>query len=322
MSSLLMAMLRSADIIHLNWLEYIVLRAKCLPLCICASVFFDILLKLQQVRGAFVVYTLHNILPHSFSHMSRRRKRLVYIIFRTIICHADCLVAHTERSKRLASRFYGVSPEKITVIKMLSITVGCKTNIKSDLIDRLVEKSAGRICLTMFGSLSDYKGFETAVRCAEKTIDLCPNLFFVFAGRYNGSDLKRIQQINEMRNCMLINSFIDKATLSGIVSQSDIGFFPYNEFVTTSGTVSLLVGHRRTALIPRQLSFAELYGENVFYYRHRSESDLLSALKEINTYDRSYIREKGQSLYRTSYVSSEDMAKGYRQAFKLKSSDR
>lgn len=140
------------DLLHVHWPEayFPVLRDKRdFP----RRVLFPMDLRLA-LAGRPLVYTGHNLYPHSAAHTFWVRRAC-----RAVVCGAGAVLAHSAGSVTAYAEEFGVARERCHVIPHGDLSVSLPPPPAPAAARARLGLGAGRICL-VFGAVDPYKGIE------------------------------------------------------------------------------------------------------------------------------------------------------------------
>ncbi len=209
-----------ADIIHAQWFA--------LPEI--DWLFFNAL-KLQVNK---LVYTVHNVFPH-------QRKASDKLIFSKIYGLFDGLITHTQYSKNLLIRNFGIASSRIQVIPhgnfnyLLSLD-GARHNSLS--IGNEVSQKRN---ILFFGRIHPYKGLDVLIRAFAKVSDQIKdaNLLIVGKPSVNASSYRRlINQCSLSDKVTMVLEYVPDEDIRAYFSISDLVVLPYRQ-IDQSGVALL-----------------------------------------------------------------------------------
>lgn len=123
-----------------------------------------LLLKLQKRRGAVLVYTAHDWIPHKQRPWHKRLYRSYYRLF-------DRIIVHSQTGKNFMGEHMGVDPGKLAVIPQGYYDF---FNFDQKLTGREARSRLGldddRYWFLFFGHIAPYKGLDMAIEALARTI--------------------------------------------------------------------------------------------------------------------------------------------------------
>lgn len=215
----------SPDIVHYQWLPFI---EKMWPL--------ELLnLKLSKNRGAGIVYTVHNVLPHDTQRRYRNAFRRIYKI-------PDAIICHTRESKDQLVDDFEVPSGRIWVIPHGPLSNEVTFAPQEEAKNCLQIDSETPICL-LFGFIRPYKGIEFLIDSWKYIKKRAPSARLVLAGQpesgYGEILINKIEALDLQREIDTRFKFLPQGQLNLLIQAADILVYPYRE-ITQSG--ALLTG--------------------------------------------------------------------------------
>lgn len=255
------------DVIHVQYLPMLKWR---LPL----DLWF---LEFCRRRGARLVLTVHDLLPHDTAETYKQTFYRLYHFVDGMICHSD----HIER--RLISEF-SVPPKKISVIPHGPFfydlpDAGHEATLRSFGID-----SCKSIVLWQ-GIIFPYKGIDLLLNAWQKVEATDKNACLVIAGTGAPELLEQIRdQVSKLglKNVHLHFRFISTEELVGLYRAADIVVYPYRA-ITTSGALATGLALGKTIVASDLPVFRELLtsGKNALLVDPQDSDALGRAISEL-----------------------------------------
>lgn len=232
---------RPPDILHA---QYLSLVTKGLP--------FELwLLAWARKRGARVVYTAHDRLPHDTG--SRHAET-----FRRVYHSADALICHTaEMAERLTAEF-GVEPRRIWTIPHGPLFGDCR-EIPAGEARRMMGIAPERRVVLCQGIIKPYKGVPFLLEAWPEVARRAPEAQLVIAGTCpDGELLASIESLARAAGGVRLDiRYISEDELAAYYSLADVVVYPYRE-ITTSGAVMTGLARRKPIVATRQPAFQGL----------------------------------------------------------------
>lgn len=217
-------MVKRPDIVHVQWIPLV----GYVP----AELWF---LRFLKRRGAMLVYTVHNVLPHDSGDRYRPVFKEVYGIM-------DLLVCHTRQSRQQLVDEFAVPPEKTKIIPHGPLFQDTVRSCRSEARSRL-GLSQDQVAVLYFGTIRPYKGVEFLLESWQTIAAKMNNAVLLIAGSGERCYLERIaDSIDSLGIGKTVQPhfrFIPNEDLSLFFEAADILVYPYKE-VTQSG--ALLTG--------------------------------------------------------------------------------
>ena len=290
------------DVIHVQYLPMLKWR---LPL----DLWF---LKFCRMRGAKIILTVHDLLPHDTADAHKSAFQYLYDFVDGIICHSD----HIET--RLESEF-SVPADKIRVIPHGPFFYdlpepGDESKLRNFGIDQ------GKTMVLWQGIIFPYKGVDLLLDAWQKVETQYDNAYLVIAGTGSPEILKQIRDQVEslgLNRVHLHFRFITTEELVALYRAAAIVVYPYRA-ITTSGALATglalgktivasdlpvfreLLTNRQNALLVNPSLSAELATALTELLRDENlRKRLAKSVQEMNFGDRSWatIAEKTMAMY-------------------------
>lgn len=253
----------SYDVIHIQWL--LLYR------------FDSIILKQIKKYCKKLVYTAHNVLPHSTGEKYIDKLRKIYSVVDTIILHGD----------GIRKEFESLFPEykhKVVIQKhgtyLNQNTKFDIENIDSEIINKIEKYDK---IFIFFGIMFYNKGVDRLVKAWIDNFKM-ENHLLIIAGR-KSDKYKEMNDIeDEIYNCdniLYINKYIEDNLLNYLINKSDIVVLPYRH-ASMSGVVFTAAEFRKPVLVTNTGAISEyiVNGENSFLIEN-DHQQLYEVLKHI-----------------------------------------
>lgn len=217
------------DLIHIQWIK---LRH------------FDMLmLRILKNRNIKVLFTAHNLLPHS----DLREKTMPF--FKRYYKNLDGVIVHSSSTKNeLLSKFY-ITNEKIHVINHGAITLPVDEGKVANYI-KMFKKEYNldaKVVFLLIGAQSKYKGYDLLKDTWLGTPALCNNehLCLILAGKVFDVDS---EGYNNTNNVIKIEKFISDEEYVALTRLSSILLMPYLK-ISQSGVMMQAIHEHIPVLI-------------------------------------------------------------------------
>jgi glycosyltransferase involved in cell wall biosynthesis len=217
-------MVKRPDIVHVQWIPLV----GRIPV----ELWF---LRLLQWRGAKLVYTVHNVLPHDSDDRHRSVFRGVYGIM-------DLLVCHTRLSQQQLINEFAIPSGKTTVIQHGPLF---KDTVRVDGKDarKRLGISQDLTVILFFGTIRPYKGIEFILESWKILAETTENAVLLIAGSGEAGYLETvtgcIDRMGIGKTVIPHFRYISSEDLPLFFEASDILVYPYKD-ITQSG--ALLTG--------------------------------------------------------------------------------
>jgi beta-1,4-mannosyltransferase len=241
------------DIVHVHWPDHVVASPKLLRAAKRTTGFLVRMIE-HKARGARVIWTAHNVVPHTVRHplvaagFWRIFLRLIDgVVFLSALSRNETLTAHP----RIRHLPYAIIPHG-HYKALIPRNIG-RTRAR----DRL-GLPANKFIFLHFGLVRDYKNVLLLIK---EFLSLeRPDGYLVIAGRISGNDALRaaIQHLaSERDNIRLDLKFIPDETLHTYLAACDFVVLPYKR-ILNSGSVLYALSAGRPVIVPKIGSIPEI----------------------------------------------------------------
>jgi glycosyltransferase involved in cell wall biosynthesis len=257
------------DIVHV---QYLPMLNSPLPL----DLWF---VKFCQRRGAKIILTAHDLLPHDTGEMHKQTFRNLYSIVDGIICHSDNI------KTRLMTEF-SVPTEKIAVIPHGPFFYDLPVATTAHAFKTLDIEPETFFVLWQ-GIIFPYKGIDLLLDAWQQVEAANDNVYLVIAGTGAPEFLDQIhEQIARLnlKRVKLHPHFISAEELVALYRAAGIVVYPYRA-ITTSGALATGLALGKTIVASDLPVFRELLTnrENALLVDPQNSSALADALLELTT---------------------------------------
>lgn len=242
------------DLVHIQWL----LHYK-------SDIFF-----LHRIRKYCpkIIYTAHNVFPHSDGERAYKELCRIYSI-------VDTVLVHGEKIKEEFAALFGDYIDKVSIQRHGSFKVQ-DLSYNLNLIDNTVLNKLERYkrVFIFLGNIFYNKGVDRLAEIWLETFKNDQRFCLVIAGRKskNYKELDKLEaHLKACENVLYINHFIDENLLSFLLDQSQLVLLPYRH-ASMSGVIFTAAGYKKTVLSTRTGAIQEYLrdGENSFLvYNHK-----------------------------------------------------
>jgi glycosyltransferase involved in cell wall biosynthesis len=210
------------DVVHVQFLP---LLRELLPL----DLWF---VRFCQRRGAKIVLTVHDLLPHDTGEVHRQTYAALYGMMDGIICHSDHIKA------RLVAEF-GVPEAKVSVIAHGPFFYDLPATDEEEAL-REFGLAPGETVVLWQGIIFPYKGIDLLLRAWKQVEAEGAEAILVIAGTGAPERLEEIRaQVSELglRRVKLHFRFISTEELVALYRAAEVVVYPYRA-ITTSGALA------------------------------------------------------------------------------------
>jgi glycosyltransferase involved in cell wall biosynthesis len=282
-----------ARVVHLHWVfcfalplsdRFPVLRRL-------AQEWFQIWLSFVRLLGMHLVWTAHNVLPHSqvFADDVAARKRLVE--------HSDLVFVHSVSALAELSAL-GAEPKRSVAIRHPPLGSGAEVPLRVPASDERPRE------FLFFGNVTEYKGVEDLL-AAYSALPAHIRARLTVAGQCADPQLRT--RLAATQNLRLRLERIPEDEIAELMAGTDVVVLPFRR-VTTSGSAVLALAHGKPLIVPELPGLSELPGEAVTRY-DGSIGGLTGALVKLARADPSCLTAmSAAALGWTRQVSWKDVA--------------
>ena len=261
-------LISAPDVVHVQYLP--MLKWK-IPL----ELWF---LRLCRSRGASIVLTVHDLLPHDTAEEHKSTFLNLYAMVDGIICHSEHIKA------RLEGEFH-VPKEKVRVIPHGPFFYDLTTDETHPILNEL-DIREGKVVVLWQGIIFPYKGVDLLLEAWRAVQASVPDAILVIAGTGSPELLKEIrEQIKrlDLGRVRMHFKFISAEELVALYRAADIVVYPYRA-ITTSGALATGLALGRSIIASDLPVFRELLtnGKNALLVNPRDGRELSDALIELS----------------------------------------
>jgi glycosyltransferase involved in cell wall biosynthesis len=214
-----------------------------------AQAWFVLWLRAARLLRLRVVWTAHNVLPHSPVFADDVAAR------RTLVRHCDLVLAHSPAALAGLGEL-GAPPRRSLIIRHGPMGPAARTEL------RVPGSGGGPREFLFFGKVARYKGIEELLAAfAQLPAGTAARL--TVAGQCDVPDLRRL--LATATNVRLRLEHVPDRDVPGILAGADVVVLPFRQ-VTTSGSAELALSHARPLIIPDLPGLAGLPADAVVRY--------------------------------------------------------
>lgn len=215
-----------SDIVHYHWLEITSIKSL-------VTVFLKVTpLILFRLRGGTLVWTLHNIEPHTKRWLSLNR--YIHRIFGTL---CSKVIVHSDTAKERVVEKFGFTSDHVAVIEHPKYEIELPD---PSAVDSYRKRNAlENPYVLMFGYIASYKGIIEMIKYFSEQnspVDL------VIAGSTKKGDEQYVAEVkrlcNDIDNVHLINQFISREDEALLFRGASASLFNFHT-ILTSGSLML-----------------------------------------------------------------------------------
>ena len=255
------------DVVHVQFLPMLTSR---LPL----DLWF---VKFCRWRGAKIVLTVHDLLPHDTGESHKAAFNGLYRAVDAMICHSESI------RTRLGAEF-SVPAEKVSVIPHGPFFYDLPPGGSQDAL-RDFELDSGQLLVLWQGIIFPYKGIDLLLRAWQQVEAKSENTCLVIAGTGAPDLLEQIRgQVAEfgLKRVKMHFRFISTEELVALYRAADVVVYPYRA-ITTSGALATGLALGKTIVATDLPVFRELLTdrENALLVPPQNSAALGAALTEL-----------------------------------------
>lgn len=236
-------------------------------------------LKLCRMRGAKIILTVHDLLPHDTAELHKKTFLELYRMVDGIICHSD----HVK--KRLVDEFH-VPEKNVQVIPHGPFFYDVAVADSQKVLSELDVKNDALIVLWQ-GIIFPYKGIDLLLDAWQAVEAKVDHAVLIVAGTGAPDLLHGIQEQSKRLNLKRIKMqfrFVSTEELVALYRVADIVVYPYRA-ITTSGALATGLALGKTIIASDLPVFRELLtsGKNALLVNPQITTQLSEALIELLT---------------------------------------
>jgi glycosyltransferase involved in cell wall biosynthesis len=256
------------DVVHVQYLP--MLKWK-LPL----DLWF---LRFCRMRGAKIVLTVHDLLPHDTAELHKQTFLKLYAWVDRIICHSDHI------KMRLREEFQ-VQEKNIRVIPHGPFFYDTADNDSKNIIVADSAASNGKTLVLWQGIIFPYKGVDLLLEAWRAVETSVPDALLVIAGTGAPELQQAIRhqiEILELKQVRPHFQFVSTGELVALYRAADVVVYPYRA-ITTSGALATGLALGKSIVASDLPVFRELLtsGETALLVDPRDSNQLSTALIEL-----------------------------------------
>ena len=265
--------LRGARVLHLHWTYPFSWRwADRLPIARhLPRWWFEVLLRSARAIGFRLVYTSHNLLPHTPVFDDDRAARA------SLLRQSNAVITFSRAAAERMEQEFGVTSEVVSIIPE-------GTPRSAATSDRVHTHTPLAVS---FGHLESYKGVDLFIEAASSTDTLIDVELLGSAGdeRYAaalGDELERLRRRGR-RGTWHARGFRDDE-LEELLKRATMAVFPFRE-ITNSTSMRVAMAHDVPCILPALPSFADVPRESACWFEPGDIASLAHAMDAVATAD-------------------------------------
>ncbi|MES2823047.1 MAG: glycosyltransferase family 4 protein [Pseudomonadota bacterium] len=262
------AILGKFDILHFHWPDGYINQRNLLK-AVQRALLFSLIILIAKLKGAHIVWTVHNVTPHDAFHPKLSRFFMHWFINR---CNG--LIFMSEESKATFLQIY----KPPATIRYAIIPHGHYRSSYPAAIDKVSAKiklglPADKKVLLFCGMIKPYKNIDSLIQTFAQTN--LSHYELVIAGKPDSPQLAEQlhQHKGDHANIHLFLQFIPDDQLHIYLSAADIVILPYKS-ILNSGALLLALSFNKPVIAPHIGAFVALQQELGKQWIHSYDGDL------------------------------------------------
>ena len=285
--------LSKVDVFHFHWLNAYLNHSPLKALG--ASSVFVLYVWILKLRGAKIVWTLHNSLQ--FTHHGKN-KNIEKCLLRFLFNNVDKIIIH--------SQFQKYNLNKRIHHKLIWIPHHNYCSILHKYIDRKKEY------FLFFGGISKYKGVDMAIEAYSKSNKKLP---FKVIGKCTNNDYKQVllNKLKDKQNIVFKDRYVEDIELEKLVKSAKAVVLPFKQ-ITNSGSLIYALSCKVPVYIKKNILSSEIKKEykelDKILFEFENEEELTKLFDETKRVD---YKDFNEYLYK---VSIENIVEKYIKIYK------
>ncbi|MBZ2163623.1 glycosyltransferase [Alteromonas stellipolaris] len=234
-------------------------------------------LELFKSIGGYVIWTIHNKLPHDTKFILAERE-----FHNTLSECADLIILHDKNSFDIVNEEYFVSQDKVKIIPHGNYISSYPNTVSRNEAREHLRLDSDELVFGFIGQLRPYKGLSEFID-ASAPITRKYNASALIAGKpvWPFIEGKVTQQCSPFRKIKVFEGFVQDSDLQLYLNASDVIVLPYRD-ILTSGSVILAASFSKPVVIPDIAAFEGIKMlDFVFTYDPDAPEALQNVMKEI-----------------------------------------
>lgn len=239
------AALGAGDVIHIQWTSPIAHVGSDTADSWRRVDWFQRILRAAQKRGAALIWTVHNIVPHDAVHLEQE-----VALARFLAGNADAVHVMNPATPAAVAGLYKLPAEKTFTIPHCSYLGVYPQSLKRGEARADLGLAEDDTAVLFLGQMRPYKGLDVLLPALSRLGESRDDLVLLLAGKTNPADADQIEQLIP-QNIRVIrhHSHVEDADLQRWFLAADITALPYRK-VLNSGSVMLSATFGVPVLLP------------------------------------------------------------------------
>jgi beta-1,4-mannosyltransferase len=234
-------------VVHLHWLNRVLATASGAAEAHAAAAAHSDLLDTLKARGARLVWTVHNVLPHDTRYEEQEVR-----LRRDVIERADLVHIMSPRTPELVAPWFDLPANRLYRCDHPGYQGVYADWISPAEARRRLRIPPGARVLLLMGALKPYKGMGELLSAVERVDALCPgSVVLVMAGKPDSAPRTRALLARAALHpaVRLLSGTIPDADIQVLMRAADVVALPYNRSLN-SGVLALALTFGRPVLLP------------------------------------------------------------------------
>ncbi|MFS0730180.1 glycosyltransferase [Curtobacterium sp. 1P10AnD] len=263
------------DVVHVHWTAPIVQRASTSEEGTERLRRFQVAVDDAQRRGATVLWTVHNALPHDVQH-----RALELELSRFLASTADVIHVMNSGTARVVEDDYSLPRAKLVHIPHPSYRGVYETGLSREEARASFDFAEDEFAVLFFGQVRPYKGVDLLIEAFHRTTST-GRFVFMLAGRTSPEDKAVIDgMLPEGLRCVRHHDFLADEEVERWFAAADLTVLPYRR-ILNSGTLHLAATYGVPVALPDEDHLRKEFGaEQWISWFSPGDVDDLAALLE------------------------------------------
>lgn len=254
-----------SKVYHIQWLRFYFIDGILLP-------------TLLKLMGKIVIYTVHDVLPHSQETPKMRR------FFKHIYRKMDHLVVHTGYIKLRLQNEFKIPENKISVVRHGVYSLQLSEDLTKESCRKAMELKEKDIVLLFFGYITQYKGLPLLIEAFNTLKPKHSNLKLLVAGKVSKDYQDSFEQIKagiSSNDIQITTKYLEDTEVEQHYKAADIVVLPYLE-ASQSGVMFISYAYGKPVIAPNFGGFPydiEL-GKTGLLFEKQNTTDLAAQIEK------------------------------------------
>lgn len=261
--------------LHLHWLNGVVQPGADLYEAFYRLGRFQDMIRAVKERGARIVWTVHNAMPHEVTYYFVERE-----LYEFVAEEADVIHVMSVETAAATADLYPLPPEKTVVVEHPSFADAYPQMFDRPMARRRLGVHDDEISFLFFGAIRDYKGIPRLLDAFEIVSDSDARMRLDVAGGLGRTTTRGLaERMAAMGRVFPHIGFVDPADVQKYLVAADIFVLPYDN-ILNSGTAMLAATFGLPVVAPRLGQLKELEGEDwIEFFEPGSHESLAQAME-------------------------------------------